>query len=71
MSINREKIKSLREAAGLTLAEAAQRAGWKGRQHWHAIESGQRLDPPFTAAQRIAAVLGVSLDELATPLKEK
>jgi transcriptional regulator with XRE-family HTH domain len=35
-----DKIKSRRESLGLTLQQAAERAGFSSRQQWHNVESG-------------------------------
>ncbi|MEM8873823.1 MAG: helix-turn-helix transcriptional regulator [Planctomycetota bacterium] len=66
--VDRDKIRQLREDLGLTQAEAAKRAGFHGHQQWYAVESGKRSDPSVSTIQRIAAALGVTIDELVTPL---
>ncbi|MEM9753663.1 MAG: helix-turn-helix transcriptional regulator [Planctomycetota bacterium] len=70
LPIDTAKIRELREAAGLTLAEAASRARMKSHQQWWQVEAGKRPDPSVTTLQRMAHVLGVSMDDLMLPLDD-
>jgi transcriptional regulator with XRE-family HTH domain len=46
------------------MEEAAQKAGFAGRQRWNAIESGHRKDPSASTVQAVAKALGCRMDEL-------
>lgn len=69
--VNRTAIKLRREAMGLTLEEAALRAGLGGRQRWYALESGDRKTPSVDTLYLVARVLGCTMDELMLPPKTK
>jgi len=56
------RVRALRVAMGLSQEEAARRAGISTIA-WRKVESGARM-PRLATAQRIAKVLGASLDEL-------
>lgn len=58
-----EKIRKLREAAGLTRYKVAQAAGIDAA-YYGRIEQGEVAAPSFTTVAAIAKVLGVSLDSL-------
>lgn len=58
-----KKIGVLREAAGLSQVDAAQRAG-VSRQNWNDIERGRRKVVTIRLLDRIAAALGVSARDL-------
>jgi transcriptional regulator with XRE-family HTH domain len=58
------KMRRLREDAGLTVTEAARRAGWKDRRRWHAIESGAKKDISLKTLDRIADALRVEAKDL-------
>jgi transcriptional regulator with XRE-family HTH domain len=62
--LDRHQIKTLRERRGLTLDQCAKAAGMYGRQHWYSIESGRIKDPSVSIVAKMAAVLGVTVDEL-------
>ena len=65
MSLDVQKIKQLRLKAGLSQADAANRAGIKGgRQGWYNIESGRQSNPTLQTLERIARVLGVTVPAL-------
>ena len=68
LPLNRAKIRELREAAGLSMQQAAGKAGWKIAQQWYLIEAGKRKDPSISTVQRIARALGCSVDDLLTEL---
>jgi transcriptional regulator with XRE-family HTH domain len=57
-------LKAIREEAGLTQNALARRAKMTASQVSQ-IESGKRPDPQFSTIARLAAALGVSLDEVA------
>jgi putative transcriptional regulator len=63
-----ERLRKLRQAAGLSQAELAARAGLTvdSVQNW---EQG-RSEPSLSRAARLARALGTSLDELAGLNKE-
>lgn len=56
------KIRSARLAAGMTQAEAAERAGWK-QPTWAAFEAG-RYSPTLGTLERIAKTLGCAVKDL-------
>ena len=58
------KIKTLREALGWTMQQAADAAGIRSRQRWNDIESGIRPNPTIDTVQRMAQALGVKVDDL-------
>ena len=58
-------VKRLREAAGLTGAQLATKAG-VSRQFIQKLESGTQNDPKFTVVCRLADALGVAVEELRT-----
>jgi len=64
MPIDREKMKRLREQLGLSMDEAAAKAGLTGRQHWHQVETGKSDDIRISTLERIAAALGVKAKDL-------
>lgn len=64
MSIfNNDKVKRLREKAGLTQEQAAERAGFTSRQAWNNVESG-RQEPTLGTLERMAKALGCKPREL-------
>lgn len=58
-------LKTLRESAGLTLADLGDAAGLS-RQRVHQLEAGTHR-PRWDEAQAIAAALGVSTDTFRDP----
>ena len=60
-----EKIRIAREAAGLTQAVLAQKAKISEGQ-LRKLETGRAKNPGIARLQRIARVVGVSLDDLAS-----
>jgi len=64
MSIDIEKIKRLREKLGLTLDEAAKRAGLTNRQFWHGIENGTRHNLTVETLEKVAAALNTKAKNL-------
>ncbi len=61
--LDTDKIKRLRGKLGLSMAEAAAKAGFKTRQAWYNIESG-RQSPNLATLDRIAAALNVKARSL-------
>lgn len=62
------RIKAAREAAGLTVEQAAGRAEM-ATQNWHRLERDSdtgRADPRISTVRRVAQALGVTLDELVS-----
>lgn len=59
-----EKIRNLREKAGLTQQQAAELAKLKSRQHWNQIESGRQANVTVDMLERIAIALGVKAKDL-------
>ena len=59
-----ERIRKLRERAGLSKSRMAQKAGFATTQQWHAIEVGRRPDLRISTIDRIAAALGVKARDL-------
>lgn len=55
-----DRLRALRESAGLTVAELAEAAGLT-RQAVHNYEAGDRR-PTWQAVQKLAEALGVSTD---------
>jgi transcriptional regulator with XRE-family HTH domain len=62
--LDTERIKSLREGAGLTMQQAAVKAGENRRQWWNNIESGIQTNIQLDTLNKIAAALGVPAKEL-------
>lgn len=65
MPLDLLKVKKVRTDLGLTMREAAERAGLGSAQAWNKYESGDR-EPSVSAAERLAAALGVKLQKLLT-----
>lgn len=63
------RLRALREAAGLSVAELATAAGLT-RQAVSKLERGHR-EPALETARRLAAALGVTIDELAGKERER
>lgn len=64
IGLDAHKVRTLREACGYTLAEAAERAGLGGPQKWSDIESGRRKNLTLDTLDKIAKALGVSAKDL-------
>lgn len=62
--VKANEIKRRRQLLGMTMAKAAQLAGWKTQQAWSGVERGQRPDPQVSTLMRVAAVLGCKVDDL-------
>ena len=64
--LDTDKMKELREKLGLSMDEAARRAGFTSRQRWYEIEAGRgsRTNIKLDTLNRIAAALGVKAKDL-------
>jgi transcriptional regulator with XRE-family HTH domain len=60
IALDLEKVKRLRDAKGLSMAEAANRAGLKSRYSWWIIESGKSANVTLSTLDGIAKALGVN-----------
>lgn len=65
MGVDFDKVKRLREKAGLSLQEAADKAGFPNRQRWFQIETG-RADLRISTLDAMAKALNVSVADLLT-----
>ena len=65
--LNLGAMKTLREAKGLTLSQAAEAAGLGGPSRWRDIESGRRQNVTLETLARIADALGVEPSDLLLP----
>lgn len=61
--MNTEKLIELRKSHGLKQHEVAEKIGI-GRTAYIGYEKGQ-VDPPLSRMKRLAAIYGVTIDELA------
>lgn len=59
-----EKVRAIREGLGLTQEQAAQRAGFKSRQHWNKIEGDRAGAITLDTLDAIAKALGVKAKDL-------
>lgn len=62
--LDTDKIRVLREKAGLTQELAAKAAGKASRQWWNNIESGKQLNIGLSTLNEIAQVLKTSAKDL-------
>ncbi|WP_420032318.1 helix-turn-helix domain-containing protein [Streptomyces sp. cg28] len=65
-SVNGQRVRELRMAAGLELAELAEKAGISRRYLSH-IENGTRRNPRPARYQRLRKALGANETELLAP----
>jgi transcriptional regulator with XRE-family HTH domain len=70
MPMDQTKLKSRREALGLTQAQVAARAEMT-QQNYARIETGDRNDPVLSTAERIADALETTLDALRAKPKRR
>jgi len=54
-----EKMRTLRQELGISMSEAAKRAGFANRQRWYEIESGATTNIKLDTLNAIAAALKV------------
>lgn len=66
MRVNFGKIKTLREKKGLSMGEAAKRAGLRTIQRWSDLENGRHDNPRVLTLAAVAKVLGCKVDDLLT-----
>ena len=59
-----DEIRRRRERLGLTMAQAAERAGFKTAQHWNSIESGWRPNIQSSSLAAVAKALECLMDDL-------
>jgi transcriptional regulator with XRE-family HTH domain len=71
MPLNVEKIRQLREAAGLSMDQAAKLAGMNSRQRWYEVESGLRANITIGTLDAMARALGVEPADLLAKAKRK
>lgn len=62
-----ERIAARREELGLTQEQAAERAGFKGRQAWNNIEGGRQTAVSLATLCKLALALEVEARELLKP----
>jgi transcriptional regulator with XRE-family HTH domain len=67
--LDTDKVKKLREAAGLTFEQAAEKAGFTSGQQWYLIESDRRANVKLDTLGKIASALGVDAADLLRPAK--
>jgi transcriptional regulator with XRE-family HTH domain len=65
LQLDRERLRSAREAKGLEINQASSAAGITPST-LRKIEHGENANPNFQTIARLAIVLGLSLDELIT-----
>lgn len=70
MSSIGDKVRFWREKKGISQRELARRSGLH-YVHVAKIELGQRPDPAISTMQAIAKALGITLDKLLNPPKER
>lgn len=64
--LNIERIRALREKAGLSQADAAKLAGFNSRASWNHVESGRRANVTLEMLARIAKALKCKPRDLLT-----
>jgi transcriptional regulator with XRE-family HTH domain len=62
--LDTEKLRQVREGKALSQADAASLAGFKSRQAWSKIESGDGTELTLATLNRIAVALGVKAKDL-------
>src|SRR5688500_6862844 len=62
--LDTDKVRELRTALGLTQAEAGKRAGFKGRQQWNNVETGDGNSLTLGTLAKIAGALDVEPADL-------
>jgi len=69
--VNGEQMRRKRESLGLTMQEAAERAGFTSRQQWYNVEAGFRSNVTPTTLMAIARALGCSIEDLLKKPEKK
>jgi transcriptional regulator with XRE-family HTH domain len=65
--LNQAEIKRRREALGLTMQHAAERAGWKTKMDWNRFENGGVTDPRASTLYALATALGCPIEAILIP----
>lgn len=60
------RLRALREAAGLSLAELGERSGLNKDHLWQ-LEVGRRADPSWQTLTRLADALGLGIEAFRQP----
>lgn len=70
--IDRDYIRSRREKLGISLSDAAIRAGWGygGRTRWHDIETGRRASLELATLEAMAQALDCAPSSLLASAKK-
>ena len=63
--INGKRIRQMRRLREMTQAELAREMGYASSNSVHMLEKGC-IDLPFSRIEKMAAILGISLNELIT-----
>ena len=74
MPVSQKEIAARREKLGLTMEEAAARAGFTGpnaRIRWYEVESGKIADPRASTLEKVAGALGCRVDDLLVKRADK
>jgi len=61
-----KQLKARRERLGLTLQQAAKRAGFRHRQQWYEIETGRAGEVRMSTLDKLAEALECSAKDLVT-----
>jgi transcriptional regulator with XRE-family HTH domain len=66
LMVDRDEIKRRRDKLGLTVRDAALRAGWgeTGFVRWSRLERGTPKDPALSTMEAVAKVLKCKIDDL-------
>jgi len=64
IALDTNKLKRLRENAGLTQDQAAKLAGMPNRQRWNDIESGRKANVTLSTLDAICSALKCSAQDL-------
>ena len=69
--LDRNEVRSRREALGLTQAAAAAAAGFKWPAQWADVETGRKNNLTIVTLDKIATALDCDVRDLITPRKPK
>jgi transcriptional regulator with XRE-family HTH domain len=64
VSLDLDKLKSLRIQQSLSFEQAAKAAGFANRQRWYEIESGTKMNITLDTLDKLAHALGVKAKDL-------